>query len=189
MNASANWSQRTEMFLEVFEFILGRKEPRLIFGDRKAIIGVVWVTQIDLSGKKYIRRQVITSKKRDACFLTRSMSMGRASCWRTNVRLSMKPSPLIWLSSTFSEKRDHVEVPIWSFPSLLETNLPSYEYVSCSVERISVDILWSHFVRRHSRRTPRRSCASNIVLDRVDFAPVNEVVSLCIQRNLDCSRE
>lgn len=114
--------------------------------------------------------------------------MGRASCWRTNVRLSMKPSPLIWLSSTFSEKRDHVEAPIWSFVLLLEMNLPSYEYVSYWVERISVDILRSHFARRHWRRMPRRSCASSIVLDRVDFAPVNEVVSLCIPRNLDCSR-
>lgn len=52
MNALANWSQRTEMFLKVFEFILGRKEARLIFGDREAIIGVVWVIQINLSRKK-----------------------------------------------------------------------------------------------------------------------------------------
>lgn len=108
MNALANWSQRTEMFLKVFEFILGRKEARLIFGDREAIIGVVWVIQINLSRKKHISRWVLTCEKRDVCFLTRSMSMGRASCWRTNVRLSMKPSPLIWLSSTFSEKRDHL---------------------------------------------------------------------------------
>lgn len=79
---------RTKRFLVFLESIGCRVQARLVFGNGQTIIGVVRVVQINLT--KDNRDE---GEERQGS-ITRSTSIGSASCCRTKVRFSMNPSPL-----------------------------------------------------------------------------------------------